>query len=136
MIDLSMATTSDDDDLDAVAGNDTGSDNGPAVTVKPRSRLQAIADPSSYVPTYAGIVLTLAGFGLIIYGWAKVAGLTDVWRQMPFIVSTGFPGLGLVMSGLLVINIAAKRQDAAERNRQLDTLTDALHELRQTLEER
>jgi hypothetical protein len=106
------------------------------VVEKPRSRWRGLVEPSSYIPTYAGIVLTLAGFGLIALAWARVAGLTDVWKQMPYVVSAGFPGLGLIMTGLLVINIAAKRQDAAERARQLEALTDALRELRQHLDQR
>lgn len=103
---------------------------------RPRSRWRTIVDPSSYVPTYIGITLTLAGFGLIAIAWAKVAGLTDVWKQMPYVMSAGFPGLGLIMTGLLAINIAAKRQDAAERARQLETLTEALQELQRHMDQR
>src|SRR2546423_9694036 len=117
MMELTMAT----DDMDAVESHAYAAD-------RPRSRWRAMLEPSSYIPTYVGIVLTLAGFGLIAFAWAKVAGLTEVWKQMPYLVSAGFPGLGLIMTGLLVINIAAKRQDAAERSRQLATLTEALHE--------
>jgi hypothetical protein len=126
MMDLTMS--------DAVSNHDSDDNVDSAAT--PRSRMQALLEPSSYIPTYFGIVLTLAGFGLIAVAWAKVAGLTDVWRQMPYVVSAGFPGLGLIMSGLLVINVAAKRQDAAERARQLGTLTEALHELKRTLDDR
>ena len=117
------------DETDTVQSHDEPAD-------KPRSRWRGLVEPSSYIPTYVGILLALAGFGLIALAWAKVAGLTDVWRQMPYVMSAGFPGLGLIMTGLLVINIAAKRQDAAERARQLETLSDALHELRQHLDGR
>jgi hypothetical protein len=125
MMELTMTT----DDIDTVQSRDAASE-------APRSRWRALAEPSSYFLTYVGIVLTLGGFALIAVAWAFVAGLTDVWKQMPYVVSAGFPGLGLIMSGLLVINIAAKRQDAAERGRQLATLTDALHELKQHMDER
>jgi hypothetical protein len=125
MMDLTIST----DDRSAGLSEDD-------VVEKPRSRWRAAVEPSSYIPTYVGILLTLAGFGLIALAWARVAALTDVWKQMPYVVSAGFPGLGLIMTGLLVINIAAKRQDAAERARQLETLTDALHELRQHLDQR
>jgi|SRR5436190_5090637 len=125
MMDLTMPT----DDSDVLQDNVTAAES-------PRSRWRALVEPSSYFPTYVGILATLVGFGLIALAWAKVAGLTDVWKQMPYVVSAGFTGLGLIMSGLLVINIAAKRQDAAERARQLETLTDALHELKQHLDRR
>ena len=95
--------------------------------------LRTIADPSSHLMTYGGIALLLAGFGLLALGWARVAGLTDVWRQMPYVVSAGFPGLGLIMTGLLVLNIAAKRQDAAVRAQQMAQLTEALADLKRDL---
>jgi hypothetical protein len=104
--------------------------------VAPSGRFRWVTDPSSYFLTYAGVLGTLAGFALIAIGWAKVAGLTDVWRQMPYLLSAGFPGLGLVMAGLLTINIAAKRQDAAVRTRQMAQLGEALQELTRALDER
>ena len=125
MMDLTMTT----DDIDAVESHGEGSD-------APRSRWGALFEPSSYFLTYVGIAALLAGFALIAVAWALIAGLTDVWKQMPYLVSAGFPALGLIMTGLLLINIAAKRQDAAERARQLATLTDALHELKQHMDER
>lgn len=124
MIDLTM--TSDE------IGTARGAEESEA---RRRSRLRALVDPSSHIPTYVGIVVTLLGFALIAVAWSQVAGETEVWKQMPFLLSAGFPGLGLVMTGLLIINIAAKRQDAAERVRQLETLTEALHDLRRSLDE-
>jgi hypothetical protein len=98
-----------------------------------RSRLRALLDPSSTVPTYAGVVIALIGFALIAVGWAKVAGLTEVWQQMPYLLSAGLPGLGLVMTGLVIINVSARRQDAASRARQTAMLSEALRDLEQTL---
>jgi hypothetical protein len=100
-----------------------------------RSRLQVLLDPASLVPTYIGIVITLIGFALIGYAWVKVAALVDVWRQMPYVVSAGLPGLGLVMSGLVLINISARRQDGAARARQTATLAEALQELQRSLDQ-
>ena len=124
MMELTMTT----DETDAVDSHGDATD-------RPRSRWRALVEPSSYIPTYVGIVLTLAGFGLIALAWAKVAGETEVWKQMPYVVSAGFPGLGLILTGLLVINISAKRQDSVERARQLETLTEALHELKRSMDE-
>jgi hypothetical protein len=91
-------------------------------------------EPASLLPTYLGILVTIAGFALIALAWAKVAALTDVALQLPYLVSAGLTGLALVMVGLIVINIAAKRQDAAERARQLQTLSEALADLARSLE--
>lgn len=97
------------------------------------SRLRALSDPASLLPTYAGIVITLVGFAVLGFAWSKVAGLVDVWRQMPYVVSAAMPGLGLVMTGLVVINVSSRRQDGAERARQMETLSEALRDLQRSL---
>lgn len=99
----------------------------------PRSRWRLLSDPASHVPTYVGIAIAAMGFILIGVAWAQVAGEVDVWKQMPYLLSAGLPGLGLVMVGLVVINISARRQDGAARARQMSALTEALHELQRTL---
>lgn len=98
------------------------------------SRLRALLDPASTIPTYVGVAVALVGFALIAVGWAKVAGLVDVWRQMPYLLSAGLPGLALVMTGLVIINVSARRQDAAARARQTAMLTEALRELQRSLD--
>lgn len=100
-----------------------------------RSRLHALTDPASLIPTYVGVLLTLIGFGLIAVAWAKVAGLVDVWKQMPYLMSAGLPGLGLVMTGLVTINVSARRQDAAQRARQMATLAEALRDLQRSIDQ-
>jgi hypothetical protein len=99
----------------------------------PRSRWQSLTEPSSQIPTYAGVVVAAIGFVLIGIAWAQVAGEVDVWKQMPYLLSAGLPGLGLIMIGLVVINISARRQDGAARARQMATLTEALRELQRSL---
>jgi hypothetical protein len=98
------------------------------------TRLQGLTDPASLMPTYAGILIALVGFAVLGFAWSKVAGLVDVWRQMPYVVSAGLPGLGLVMTGLIVVNVSSRRQDGAERARQMDTLTEALRDLQKSLD--
>jgi hypothetical protein len=90
----------------------------------------------SPVPTYAGIAITAIGFAVIAYAWGKVAGIADnVALQMPYLVSGGLAGLGLVMVGVTVINVAAKRRDTQLRQQQTELLADALRELRNALEQ-
>ena len=59
----------------------------------------------------------------------QVAGETAVAEQLPYLISGGFSGFGLVVVGVLVIAVQARRQDAAARSRQLDELRDLLDEL-------
>ena len=90
----------------------------------------------SPVPTYVGIAITAIGFAVIAYAWGKVAGIADnVALQMPYLVSGGLAGLGLVMVGVTVINVAAKRRDTQLRQQQTELLADALRELRNALEQ-
>ena len=119
---------------DSISSGGLPLDAGPLVVGGRRSRFHALTDPSSLLPTYAGVLITLIGFGLIALAWARVAGLVDVWRQMPYLLSAGLPGLGLVMTGLIVINVSARRQDSAQRARQMATLTEALRDLQRSLD--
>lgn len=89
----------------------------------------------SPVPTYVGIAIAALGFALIAFAWGKVAGIADnVALQMPYLVSGGLTGLGLVMVGVTIVNVAAKRRDAQERQQQTQLLADALAELRNALD--
>lgn len=92
--------------------------------------------PISPVPTYVGIAVTAIGFVLIAIAWGTVAGETNVALQMPYLVSGGIAGLALVMVGLTVVSIAARRRDAALREQQTQLLADALRELGAALDER
>jgi hypothetical protein len=89
----------------------------------PRSRWRLLTDPASHVPTYLGVVVAAIGFVMIGIAWA----------QMPYLLSAGLPGLGLVMVGLVIINISARRQDGAARARQMAALTEAMRELQRSL---
>jgi hypothetical protein len=80
--------------------------------------------------TYAGIVVAAAGFVVIMYTWGKVAALTVVPLQMPYLVSGGLVGLGLILVGLTMVNINAKRQDAFARERQLGQVREVLAEIK------
>jgi hypothetical protein len=85
--------------------------------------------PLSPVPTYLGIALTVLGFVLVMIAWGQTAGETNVALQVPYLISAGLTGLGLVLVGLTVVNVAAKRRDALLREQQMQLLSDALREL-------
>ena len=101
--------------------------------VAPARRRLQVLEPSSLVPTYVGIAVVAIGFALIGIAWAKVAALTNVALQLPYVVSAGISGLAVVMCGVLIVNVAAKRQDAAERARQMERLTSIMAELKEAL---
>jgi hypothetical protein len=83
---------------------------------------------------WVGLVIAAAGFGVIAYTWGEVAALLNVALQLPYVVSGGLTGLGLILLGLLVTNIAVKRREALERSRQLDEIREALVRLRLAVE--
>lgn len=83
---------------------------------------------------WIGLLLTAGGFGLIAFTWGKTAALINVAEQIPYLVSGGLSGLGLILLGLLIVNLSAKRREAAERARQLEEVRDAIVQLRTTLE--
>ncbi|MBA2609421.1 MAG: hypothetical protein H0U92_10805 [Actinobacteria bacterium] len=85
--------------------------------------------PESPLPVYAGLVLALVGFGLIVYAWSRVAGTLALPVQIPYLLSGGLSGIGLVMLGGVILNIAVKRRTAAERRQQFDTLAALLDRL-------
>ena len=87
------------------------------------------------IGTYVGVLLVAAGAIMLAIAWGKVAGLTNVGLQVPYIVSAGFTGLGLIAGGLTVVNIAAKLDDARVRTRQVTELRELLGELRRVVED-
>jgi hypothetical protein len=106
-----------------------------AVARRSRARLPTWLRGSSPVPTYIGIGIAVAGFVLLLIAWGQVAGETQVYLQLPYLVSAGLTGLGLVMVGLTVVTLAAEQRDAAARDRQMDQLVSILDELNSTLGE-
>lgn len=78
---------------------------------------------------YVGVGLVLAGFTLIMFGWSKVAGLDSVPMQVPYLLSGGMIGLGIVLVGLTAVNLGALYAAEAERARQLERLANLVETL-------
>jgi hypothetical protein len=98
---------------------------------RPLAALRAVPN----LGTWLGVVLSSIGLILIAVAWGRTAGLGNVALQVPYVVSAAFTGLGLVVVGLAVVSISAKRADSEERTRQIRELREALADLRQTLED-
>lgn len=126
-----MTTTYDEPVVEVRSGADYDYPEAPGIG----GRLPTLP-PLSPLPTYLGIAVAAIGFGVLAFAWGKVAGIADnVALQMPYLVSGGLTGLALVMVGVTIVNVAAKRRDVQLRQQQTQLLADALHELRIALEQ-
>ena len=85
--------------------------------------------------TWIGVAVAAAGFVLLAIAWGQVAGETEVYLQIPYLVSAAFVGVGVIMVGLTALVVAAKEQDAAAHRREVDELLAAIEDLRQSLAE-
>lgn len=103
-----------------VPQNEAGADSSS------RTRLRRWIAPESTAPTWAGLATAGIGFALLAFGWGRVAGLTSVALQVPYVISAGFTGLGLIAVGCTVVAVQARRQDAAARDRRLADLEEVL----------
>jgi hypothetical protein len=110
-------------------------DVDPGVSALSRFKVPTWLRAGAPAQTYNGVGVAVLGFVLILVAWGQVAGETQVYLQVPYLVSAGLTGLGLVMVGLTIVNVAAKQRDAADRDRQMDQLVSILDELRGALEE-
>ena len=90
--------------------------------------------PLSPVPTYLGIAVAAIGFVLVLFAWGQSAGETNVALQIPYLISGGMVGLGLIMVGVTIVTVAAKRRDAMLREQQNELLASALRELSSALD--
>lgn len=100
---------------------------------KTKSRLRRIAgwfvSPDSRAVVVLGLVIIVAGFGLIAFTWSQVAGTLSVGLQLPYLASGGFVGLGLIVVGVGVISIGAKRRDSFNRVRQIEKLAATMESI-------
>jgi hypothetical protein len=73
-----------------------------------------------------GIAYCIAGFVLIFLGWNGTASKDEVPAQIPYIVSGGIAGLGLVVVGAALIVAHSLRTDRVELRAAIDDLRAAI----------
>jgi hypothetical protein len=99
-----------------------------------RDGVAAVARDPFRLSVWLGGALVAAGFGAIALAWRGAAALLLVPLQIPYLISGGLAGLGLIVLGLVLLNVQAGRRLAAERRRRLDRVieeaTGALERLR------
>jgi hypothetical protein len=92
-------------------------------------RLRALSATPG-IATWIGVALIAAGAIVVAVGWARSAGITEVGRQIPILISAGFTGLGLLVVGVTIVNLSAKAQESQRRRDQADELASVLAAIR------
>jgi hypothetical protein len=83
-----------------------------------------IPNPKSMLA--GGLVAVAAGFVLLLLSWGQAAGADDVTDQVPWVVAGSGIGVAVVATGLVLLNVATRAQEAGEVDRQLQRLLAAL----------
>ena len=120
--------------LEPVAARQKPSDEQTPSPAKTPGTLSRLSSPSlrfnASTGVWAGLGVAALGFLLIFFSWIKVAATLDVGRQIPYVVSGAMTGLGLIVAGIAVVDMAVRRQDRLERRQQLALMRTILEELR------
>ena len=73
-----------------------------------------------------GVILCLAGFGVMFFGWNGAASKNVVMAQFPYLISGGLVGLALVVVGAAMIIVQSAREDRARLEAALERLATAV----------
>ena len=76
-----------------------------------------------------GMLFAGLGFLLMVIGWNGAAGLDYVQGQIPYVISGGLIGLGLVILGAVLLVIESNRRDRMMLERRLEDLAAAVYRL-------
>lgn len=89
-------------------------------------------DRPSHLPLYLGILLLVAGWVVIMLGWYQ-AGRQDLETgQIPYVISGGFGGFGLILMGVIAMLVDVVRQAESKLRRSADELHRRMEELAET----
>jgi hypothetical protein len=83
----------------------------------------------SRLPLYVGIALLIAGWAVIFIGWYQ-SGQQDLETgQLPYVISGGFGGFGLIIMGVIAILADVVRQAESKLRRSAEELHRRMEEL-------
>jgi hypothetical protein len=77
--------------------------------------------------------MSVTGFGLIYLAWDGAASVDRTPEQLPYVLSGGLAGIGLIIVAMAVLAIQATRQMSAEHARQMAGVNATLAALVSTL---
>lgn len=75
---------------------------------------------------YVAVGIVAVGFVVIFLGWNGAAERDFVEGQLPYVISGGLTGLGIVAIGVAVAVVEARRRDTAELVAKIDRLLEHL----------
>ena len=75
---------------------------------------------------YLAVIMMAAGFLLIVLGWNGAANLDFVQGQIPFVISGGIAGLGLLGGGIGLTLVLEIRRSNAVLEAKFDELIQAV----------
>lgn len=78
------------------------------------------------VSTIVAMSMVFAGFVVIFLGWNGAASTGAVAAQLPYVISGGIGGLGLVLAGLSVVYLQSARKDQAVLEERLRAIESAV----------
>ena len=96
--------------------------------ILPRRRRKASRERQIFVARWMGLVLCAAGFGAIGVGWAGMAGATTADAQLPYLLSGGAVGIGLIVFGAALLVLGQVRADRVKDEARFMRMLDARSE--------
>jgi hypothetical protein len=73
-----------------------------------------------------GIGVAFVGFIVMFIGWNGAASTNSVAGQIPYLISGGLVGLGLVVIGAAIILVETSREDREALRKELESLRETL----------
>jgi len=86
----------------------------------------------SRAPLYVGIALLVCGWAVIFIGWYQAGNQDLETGQLPYVISGGFGGFGLLLMGMVAVLLDVVRQSEFKLRRSAEELHSRMEELAET----